>query len=338
MRVRAIVIRILLQLHHDKRTAALMILAPVLVLTLMWLIFGGDTYQPKIALVNAPQQFADRLEDDDSVVLHMSEYDAGQALSRAEIDAIVSFESGEPKIKLEGVDSTKSRAVLMQVERALRPDMNAPEPDVTYLYGYKDIEMFDNFGPILIGFFVFFFVFLVAGISFLGERNTGTLERVLATPLRRWELVLGYLLGFGIFTVLQSALIAWFAVNILGVMMVGSFELVLALTILTAMTALCIGTFISAFANNEMQMIQFIPIVIVPQVFFSGLFDLSTMAPPLQALAHFMPLWYVADALRGVMLRGYGWGEVWFDALVLGCICLFFVCVNILALKKHRRI
>ena len=86
---------------------------------------------------------------------------------------------------------------------------------------------FDNFGPILIGFFVFFFVFLIAGVAFLKERTTGTLERILATPLRRWEIVIGYLLGFGVFTIIQSALIAWFSINILNIMMIGSFSLVL---------------------------------------------------------------------------------------------------------------
>lgn len=121
-------------------------------------------------------------------------------------------------------------------------------------------------------------------------------------------------------------------------MMVGSFALVLIITILTAMTALSIGTFISAFAENEMQMIQFIPIVIVPQVFFSGLFDLSTMTPLLQIVGRFTPLWYSADALRNIMIRGKGWSSIAFDVMILCIYCIFFIIANILALKKHRKI
>ena len=112
----------------------------------------------------------------------------------------------------------------------------------------------------------------------------------------------------------------------------------LLITILTAMVALTIGTFISAFASNELQMIQFIPIIVVPQVFFSGLFDLSTMAPWLQSFGRFMPLWYSADALRNIMLRGKGFHDIEFDILILILICILFTIANIFALKKYRKI
>lgn len=85
-------------------------------------------------------------------------------------------------------------------------------------------------------------------------------------------------------------------------------------------------------------MIQFIPIIVVPQVFFSGLFDLSTMAPWLRVLGRFTPLWYTADALRNIMIRGKGWKDIYMDALFLSITCIFFVIANIFALKKHRKI
>lgn len=338
MRVKAIMIRILLQLAHDKRTIGLMIFAPILVLTLMSFIFDGSDYHPKIGIINAPISFVNKLEDSDAKVIRYTENTAYDAINSSEVDAIINFESGIPNIILEGSDPSKSSAVIKLTQNATSQLTSNVKPDITYLYGYEDMAAFDNFGPILIGFFVFFFVFLVAGVAFLGERTSGTLERILATPLRRWEIVIGYILGFGAFTIIQSALIAWFSINILNIMMIGSFPLVLLITILTAMVALTIGTFISAFANNEMQMIQFIPIIVVPQVFFSGLFDLSTMSPWLQSLGHFMPLWYSADALRNIMIRGKGWNDIAFDVLILILICIFFIIANILALKKYRKI
>ncbi|MFA9424379.1 MAG: ABC transporter permease, partial [Sedimentibacter sp.] len=141
-----------------------------------------------------------------------------------------------------------------------------------------------------------------------------------------------------VFTIIQSALIAWYSIEVLNLMMIGSFGLVLITTILTAMSALSIGTFISVFAENEMQMIQFIPIVIVPQVFFSGLFDLSTMSPLLQVIGRFTPLWYSADALKNIMIRGMGWSSIRFDVLILSLFSIFFTIANIVALKKHRKI
>lgn len=338
MRIRAVMIRILLQLRHDKRTIGLMIFAPIMVLTLMSFIFNGSDYHPKIGMINAPLNFVNKLEDNDAKVIRYSENEAYDALQSGEIDAVVDFQRGIPHIELEGSDPAKSKAVLALVQLAAQPAVEAYKPEITYLYGYEDMTSFDNFGPILIGFFVFFFVFLIAGVSFLNERTSGTLERLLATPLRRWEIVVGYVLGFGVFTVIQSALIAWYSINILGIMMVGSFALVLLITVLTAMVALTIGTFISAFANNELQMIQFIPIIVVPQVFFSGLFDLSTMSPWLQAIGRFMPLWYIADALRNIMIRGKGWDDIAFDVAVLSALCVLFMIANTFALKKYRKI
>ena len=338
MRVQAVMIRILRQLGHDKRTIVLMILAPILVLTFMSLIFGGSEYHPKIGVVNAPIDFINKLEDKDAIIVRYNENTSDAALYSTEVDAIINFESGVPHIKLEGSDPSKSKAVIMLVQNAMQQPAIAAKPDITYLYGYANMAGFDNFGPILIGFFVFFFVFLVSGVAFLDERNTGTLDRVLATPIRRWEIVAGYILGFGVFTILQSALIAWYSIHILNVMMVGSFALVLLITILTAMVGLTIGTFISAFANNELQMIQFIPLVLTPQIFFSGLFDLSTMPTWLQAFGRIMPLWYIANALRNIMIRGKGWNDIAFNVFILLATCIVFMIANIFVLKKYRKI
>lgn len=338
MRVLAVMLRILRQLRHDKRTMALMIIAPIFVLTLMSFIFKGSDYYPRIGIINAPLNFVNKLENKDAIVIRYTEGEAYEALKHSTVDAIINFQSGTPDIILEGSDPNKNKAIIQLTQNSLQPLVPTVKPDITYMYGYEDMSSFDNFGPILIGFFVFFFVFLISGVSFLSERTSGTLERLLATPLRRWELVLGYVLGFGVFTILQSALIAWYSINVLDIMMVGSFALVLLVTILTAMVALTIGTFISAFANNELQMIQFIPIIIVPQVFFSGLFDLSTMASWLQMLGRFMPLWYIANALKDIMIRGKGWSHISSDVFVLVGICLFFMLANIVVLKKYRKL
>lgn len=338
MRVRAVLIRILLQLRHDKRTIGLMIFAPILVLSMLSLVFTDSEYHPKIGIINAPLALVNSLEYNDARITRYDEWGGEAALNKGEIDGYINYENGVPTVKLEGSDPGKNRAVINTMQNSLRKTSAMIKMDVSYLYGYKDMTTFDSFGPILIGFFVFFFVFLIAGVSFLGERTSGTLERLLATPIHRWEIVIGYLLGFGVFTVLQSGLIAWYSINVLKIMMVGSFPLVILVTILTAMTALSIGTFISAYANNELQMIQFIPIVLVPQVFFSGLFDLTGLDTWIQAIGWFTPLWYVADALKNIMIRGKGLEYIWYDLLILVMICVVFAILNILALKKHRKI
>jgi len=181
-------------------------------------------------------------------------------------------------------------------------------------------------------------VFLLSGVAFLRERTGGTLERLLATPIRRSEIVSGYLLGFGLFAIIQSVIIAWYSIRVLGLIMEGSFWLVLISTLALAITALTMGTFISAYADNEFQMVQFIPLIIVPQVFFSGLFNMDTMADWLRWLSYLMPLSYGADALRGVMIRGESWSDIALNIYILFGLSLFFIIANIYALRKHRKI
>lgn len=338
MRIRALTLRILRQFRHDKRTMALMFIAPLLILTLVSYVFNGDTVLPRIGVVDLPAPVGEVLSASPAVIVPYTEQEAEDALQDNKADAIVRFADGALQVKLEGSDPARSRAVLMLLRQAYSPESAAGEPQVSYLHGTADMAAFDNFGPVLLGFFSFFFVFLIGGISFLRERTNGTLERLLATPLRKWEIVTGYVLGFGIFTLLQSALIVWFAIYVLGLLMVGSFPLLLLVIVLLSLTALTLGILLSTFAGNEFQMIQFIPIAIIPQVFFSGLFDLDAMAPWLRWLSTIMPLRYGADALRDIMIRGYGFSSVLPSLLVLTGLSIIFMLLNILALRKHRRI
>ncbi|MGG6312770.1 ABC transporter permease [Paenibacillus macerans] len=358
MRIRALIVRIIRQFIHDKRTMALLIAAPLLVLSLMYLVFNGDAYQPKIGAVQMPPAMAQSLSQADAeVTVFEAEGEAEAALAGQDIDAIIRLQDGVPHIKLEGSDPSKNRAVMLLIQKTLQGPSAIPgqsaqgqngeavgasgpakAPVFEYLYGSAEMSSFDSFSPVLIGLFAFFFVFLIAGVSFLRERTSGTLERLLATPLRRWEIVVGYMAGFGIFTSLQAVLIAGFTVYALGSMMIGSFGYVLLIMLLLSITALSFGTLLSAFANSEFQMIQFIPLVIVPQVFFSGLFDLENISPWLRWITHITPLKYGADALRSVMIRGEGWSAIALDIYVLAGLSLVFMAANVLALRKHRKI
>jgi len=338
MRIKAMVVRILRQMHHDKRTLALMLMAPILVLTLIRFVLDDTEGEGRVAVISAPESYINALADYNITAFHYDANEARIALERGKVDATVQIVNGKSFIEIDGSDSAKSKMILNGLEMAKMPD-GQTRPDlkseVYYVYGYEDLSTFDNFGTILIGFMIFFFVFLVAGISFLQERTTGTLEKLLSTPIRRWEIVCGYVLGFGIITVLQSVIISLYVVYVLGVMMVGSLFLVLVITFCTAMLALTLGILLSTAANNEFQMIQFIPVVIVPQVFFSGLFDLS---PIWEVVGKIMPLHYVADALEEVMIKGNGLAAIYADLLVMICLSLLFMFANTLLLKRYRRI
>jgi len=340
MRIHALAIRIVRQIVKDKRTLALMLIAPLFVLTLMKFVLDGQSVNPRVGTVGLPQQFVAALASDEvDITAYEDEASGRLALEQADIDALVSLRDGQPQVLLEGSSPTKNRSVMSALQGALEPFIPAElKPSVEFLHGSGELNIFDYYGSVLVGFFSFFFVFLIAGVSFLRERTTGTLARLLATPLQRWEIVVGYLLGFGLFTLLQATLIAWYATGVLGIALEGTLYMVLVMNLLLAIAALTLGTLLSAYAQNEFQIFQFIPLIIIPQIFFAGLIELDTMPEWLQALGHILPLYYGSDALRDIMLRGAGWSEVWPDALALVCFSLVFAALNIFALRKHRRI
>lgn len=338
MRIRALVIRITRQFLRDKRTLALLFLAPLLILSLTKLVFDGNTVSSEIGLVGPTAALSEKLEEQQATITVFDTFDAAdKALHDGDLDAIIQIVDGKPDITLEGSDPSVSRSTQLILQKALQSGAQDLAPTVHYLYGGPDMASFDSFGPVLIGFFSFFFVFLLAGVSFLRERTSGTLERLLATPIRRSEIVLGYLAGFGIFTLIQASLIAWYSVQVLGMSMSGHIVNMLLINLLLSLTALTLGTLLSSFASSEFQIIQFIPIIIVPQAFFSGLFNLDAMNPVLQKLSYIMPLYYGADAMRGIMIRGEGIGDIQLDIYVLAGLSILFALLNVVALKKHRR-
>lgn len=342
MRIKAIVLRIIRQFIRDKRTLALMMVAPLLVLSLMYLVFNSNTYEPKIGTVDLPSPLIQALEKEKVHLTPYTRAEGEKALAANTIDALIALEGQAPLIRLEGSDPAKSRAVLLFVQHSLQALNPAAaqgvQPRVEYLYGSEDMASFDNFGSVLLGFFTFFFVFLLSGVSFLRERTGGTLERLMASPLRRYEIVTGYILGFGLFAFLQSLLIVWYSTKVLGMLMTGSFALLLLVTLILSLTALTLGLLISAFANNELQVIQFIPLIIIPQVFFSGLFNMDTMTPWLRGLGSIMPLTYGARALRDIMIRGKGWEAIGNDLLILLGFAAVFIVLNLLVLRKYRKV
>lgn len=342
MRITALVIRILRQIIRDRRTMALLIFAPILVLTMLHLVFNGDEYTPNIGLVDIPEKIENQLNlKDANIKYYESAALADNGLTAREIDGYLLFNNMLPSLILEGSDPSINGSVMRWVQDALKPlqpNSKNQELKIDFLFGSSDMGQFDYFGPVLLGFFVFFFVFLIAGVSFLRERTTGTLERLLTSPLRKWEIVTGYIIGFGIFTMIQAAIIAWYAIYVLGMLMEGSFVYVLVITLLLSLTALTLGILLSSFAHNELQMIQFIPLVVVPQIFFSGLFNLDTISEWLSWVGPITPLYYAAEALRNVMVRGLGWEVIYKDLLALLGFSLLFMILNIAALRKYRKI
>ena len=192
--------------------------------------------------------------------------------------------------------------------------------------------------PILIGFFVFFFTFLISGIGLLKERTSGTLERLLASPIKRSEIIFGYVFGYGSFSVIQTIVVVLYAIYILHIDLVGSIWFVLLTAILTALVAVTFGILLSTFASSEFQMIQFIPLVIVPQVLFAGIIPIESMNKGLQYFSHIMPLFYTGQTMQNIMIKGYGFNDIYIYLIVLFAFFIFLLILNIIGMKRYRKV
>ncbi|MEU5921679.1 ABC transporter permease [Streptomyces sp. NPDC047141] len=185
-------------------------------------------------------------------------------------------------------------------------------------------QTFDSIGASLLGIFPLITMFLVTSIATLRERTSGTLERLLALPLGRAELITGYALAFGLVAVLQSVLATALAVWFLGLDVIGSAWLLLLVALLDALLGTALGLFVSAFAASEFQAVQFMPAVIFPQLLLCGLFTpRDRMAPALEALSDVLPMSYAVDGMNQVLRHPDVTGDFVRDTLVVaGCAVL----------------
>lgn len=349
MRTSALIKRICLQMVRDKRTLALLFAAPLLILTLMYFLFNGNAVNPKLGVVNVPTSLTHVLEKENVQVIPMA-HATNDTMTSQNLDGLLEMNTGKIKLTLENDNPSTAKALQIKVSQAVaaqmqsklmeQPSSAAPPVQTSiqtnYVYGNSDTSFFDVLSPILVGYFVFFFVFLISGIGLLKERMTGTLERLMSTPVRRGEIVLAYLTGFGIFAVIQTIIVVLYAVHVLDIAMVGSIWIVMLINLLLALVALSLGTLLSTFAASEFQMVQFIPIAVIPQIFFAGIFPLEGMANWLQAIARIMPMYYGADALKNVMYKGLGFSDISGDILALVLFAAIFIILNVLALKRYR--
>lgn len=152
---------------------------------------------------------------------------------------------------------------------SLLPTSNVSSTDLTehYDYGDENTGFFAKMIPILMGFMVFFFVFLISGMALLKERTSGTLDRLLATPVKRSDIVFGYMISYGIIAVIQTVVIVLSTIWLLDIEVVGNIINVIIVNFVLALVALAFGVLLSTLAKSEFQMMQFLPLVIMPQLF-----------------------------------------------------------------------
>ena len=201
---------------------------------------------------------------------------------------------------------------------------------------FSDTPVFDAIGPALIALFPFIVMFLVTSITTLRERRTGTLERLLSMPLGRGDLILGYTLAFGLLAVVQSAVAVAFAVWVCGLEIAGSLWLLLAVAVADAVLGTTLGLLASAFARTEFQVVQFMPLLVFPQILLGGLFLPREQLPDgLRVISDWLPLSHAIDALQAVAADSEDAAYVVGELLIIGAWIVGAVVLGSVTLRRR---
>jgi len=202
---------------------------------------------------------------------------------------------------------------------------------------YLDQEhVFQRVGVPLLGIFPMTSMFLVTSITMLRERTTGTLERLLTTPLAKLDLLVGYAIAFGGTAVAQGVIVSLVAFGPLGLETEGAPLAVVALAVLNAFLGMAMGLFVSAFAQSEFQAVQFMPAFLLPQLLLCGLLaPRDSMARGLEILSDYLPMTYAYDALTRVARGEPFAGRTAFDVAILGAMGVLALAAGAATLRRR---
>ena len=195
--------------------------------------------------------------------------------------------------------------------------------------------MFDRLGPALLAIFPFIIMFLVTSVTTLRERSSGTLERLLAMPMAKLDFLGGYALAFALVAAVQSALAVGLCVLVLDLDVVGPVWLLGVVAVADAVLGTALGLLVSAFARTEFQAVQFMPVVVIPQILLCGLFVPRDALPDvLGALSDVLPLSYAVDAMQE-LTRSSDTGAVWSDLAVVAGVALAGLALGAATLRRR---
>ncbi|GAA2905263.1 ABC transporter DrrB family efflux protein [Microbacterium keratanolyticum] len=195
--------------------------------------------------------------------------------------------------------------------------------------------VFDQFGGAILALFPFIVMFLVTSITTLRERRSGTLERLMTTPLGKADFILGYALAFAAMAVVQAIVTVAFAVYVCGLTVDGPLWQLGAVAVVDAVLGTALGLLASAFAQTEFQAVQFMPVLVFPQIILGGLFMPRDQMPDvLSAISDWLPLSHAIDAIQAVAAGDQGW-DVGGPLLIVAAFAVGFLVLAPLTLRRR---
>ncbi len=375
-RVESISGRILRQFRHDPRSLALIAIVPLMVMALVGYLLSEGKERLPVAVVDLDagadtpgghvaigSEVVKALQGQNQIEVRIvrSAAEARNRVGSGDVAGAVVLTSGlsqdviagqpsDIRVVVGGTDPGLEGPVMRAVGGALaslRASGTLPvggeraalslQVERVPIRGANGLSTLDYYAPVMIAVFAFLFTFMLTSVAFLRERSTGTLERLMASPATRIEVILGYLLGFIGFAMVQAVVILGYAVWVLDVRVAGSIWLVLLIIAVLVIGVVSLGITLSFYARNELQVVQFIPLIFVPQVFLGGLiWPVQTLWPGLRWLSQLLPLTHAAVALRGVMVGGMSIGDIAGRLLALLAFSVAMVILGVQVLRNQR--
>jgi ABC-2 type transport system permease protein len=258
-------------------------------------------------------------------------------------DGSNSSEPGRITIYTDASNPNIAQAVMNEVQLTIQivlvaqfelvPPMTVSEDRV---YG-EGAEFIDFFAPGVMGLAAMMITFMLSILSFVHERTSGTLDRLLSTPVTEAEIVAGYALALGLVGLIQSTVILGTAVALFDVQIVGSPLLVLFIIFVLGTGNQGLGFLLSSIAKSEFQAVQFMPLILFPSILLAGVFwPIEAVPELLRPVSYFIPLTYAVEGCRSVMIRGWGLGDVWLEVLVLVGFATVMLCLSVITLRRRR--
>lgn len=200
------------------------------------------------------------------------------------------------------------------------------------------LTIFDHFAPALLGVFPFIIMFIITSITTLRERVTGTMERLMVTPIAKLDLILGYMASFGLLAIVQGLLASVLLLYVFNLQIAGPDWFLIVVALLAALLGTALGLFVSAFAKSEFQAVQFMPVFALPQLLIGGLFvPLTAMPDVLEAIARCLPLTYVIDAFGAIAINADITADMWRDLWVVVGFILAAILLAGLTLRRKSK-
>ncbi len=376
-RTLAVTKRVFKDVRNDKRTIALILVAPIFAMFVFGLAFSGNVEDVNTIIVNhdagivlpngqnisvsndiisnlntsvmnikymnnddaATQQVVDGkayaviiFPDNFTQSIYSSKNGTNSGNSTSGTEITINDDESIVNIKTAITGSVADAITTTMEDQGINPPVKV---NTNAIYG-QNVQFIDFVVPGIMGFIVYLLTTLLTLLAFVGERTSGTLERLLSTPIQEEEMVGGYAIAFGIIGTVQAAFLLLVAILVFRITVVGDVFLAFLVVALLAIVSQALGILLSNLAKTEGQAVQFVPFIILPVFLLSGVFwPIQAIPVWLRPLSYLVPPTYAVDACRAVLLKGWGINKIWPDILALILFALLFLVLATLSLKRR---